>query len=142
MAKLTLIEAARLYGKSRSTLYRHARKGKLSAEKRTRGDRDTYVVDMAELVRAYGEPPAGDVAGDGASSTPATPGTALLQAEIVALTERLAASQREVADKGEQLAAERELGVWLRGQVEATQRLLTDRRIVGAIRRVLVGDKP
>jgi len=38
-----------------------------------------------------------------------------MQAEIVALTERLRAAEREVADKGEQIA-------WLRGQVEAAQR--------------------
>jgi len=139
MAKLTLIEAARLYNKSRSTLYRHARKGKLSAEKRTRGGVDVNVVDMAELVRAYGEPPAGDGAGDGASSTPATPGTALLHAEIVALTERLRSAEAKAADAVDQVA-------WLRGQMDLVQRHLADksraRGIVGMIRQLLLGDKP
>jgi len=139
MAKLTLIEAARLYGKSRSTLYRHARKGKLSTEKRTRGGVDVNVVDMAELVRAYGEPPAGDGAGDGAGSTPATPGTALLHAEIAALTERLRSAESQAADAVDQVA-------YLRRQLALVQHQLADksraRGIVGMIRRVLVGDKP
>jgi len=139
MAKLTLIEAAKLYGKSRVTLYRHARKGTLAAEKRTRGGKGTYVVDMAELVRCYGEPPPDNVAGIVADATPATTPVTDMQAEIAALNERLRAAESKARDAADQVA-------WLRNQVEVTQRLLVDksraRGIVGMIRRVLVGDKP
>jgi len=139
MAKLTLIKAAKVYGKSRTTLYRHVRNGKLSAEKRAHGDKDVYVVDLAELVRAYGEPPARDVAGTVAGAAPETRPTTALQAENAVLKEKLAAAEREVAASGEQVA-------WLREQFEAAQLQLTDRRrargVFGEIRRLLVGDKP
>jgi len=49
MAKLNISQAAKLYGKDWKTIKRHIRKGTLTQE-------DNGLIDMAELVRAYGEP--------------------------------------------------------------------------------------
>jgi len=49
MAKLNISQAAKLYGKDWKTIKRHISKGTLAQE-------DSGLVDMAELVRAYGEP--------------------------------------------------------------------------------------
>lgn len=51
--QLTIPQVARLYGKHRSTVHRHIEAGRLSCGFRGDGAR---VVDMAELVRCYGEP--------------------------------------------------------------------------------------
>ena len=51
--QLTIPKAAKLYGKHRSTIHRHIEAGRLSCG--FRGD-GTRVVEMAELVRCYGEP--------------------------------------------------------------------------------------
>ena len=51
MAKHTISEAAKLAGKSRSTLYNHVNEGRISADFRENGD---IVVDTSELIRAYG----------------------------------------------------------------------------------------
>ena len=51
--QLTIPQVAKLYGKHRSTIHRHIEAGRLSCG--FRGD-GTRVVDMAELVRCYGEP--------------------------------------------------------------------------------------
>lgn len=51
--QLTIPQAAKLYGKHRSTIHRHIEAGRLSCG--FRGD-DTRVVEMAELIRCYGEP--------------------------------------------------------------------------------------
>lgn len=51
--QLTLAEAARLVGKHRTTLHRHLAAGRLSSSPRADGQR---VIDLAELIRCYGEP--------------------------------------------------------------------------------------
>lgn len=50
--QLTIPQAAKLYGKHRSTIHRHIDSGRLSCG--FRGD-GTRVVEMAELIRCYGE---------------------------------------------------------------------------------------
>lgn len=57
----TITEAAKLYGKQRKTLYRHIDSGRLSAGVRGDGKR---VIDLAELIRCYGEPPNASAASD------------------------------------------------------------------------------
>lgn len=52
--QFTITEAANLYGKQRKTLYRHIDAGRISAGVRGDGKR---VIDLAELIRCYGEPP-------------------------------------------------------------------------------------
>ncbi len=54
-SRLTLSAAARIWGKSRQTLYTDMKAGRLSVG---RDERDAVYVDAAEMVRAYGEPPA------------------------------------------------------------------------------------
>lgn len=49
MAKLNISQAAKLYGKDWKTVKRHIEKGTLSQG-------NDGLIDMAELVRAYGEP--------------------------------------------------------------------------------------
>ncbi len=51
--QLTIPQAAKLYGKHRSTIHRNIASGRLSCT--LRGD-GTRVIDMTELVRCYGEP--------------------------------------------------------------------------------------
>ncbi|MFM9272219.1 helix-turn-helix domain-containing protein [Halomonas elongata] len=51
--QLTIPQAAKLYGKHRSTLHRHIEAGRLSCG--FRGD-GTRIIEMAELIRCYGEP--------------------------------------------------------------------------------------
>ncbi|UYO76372.1 helix-turn-helix domain-containing protein (plasmid) [Halomonas qinghailakensis] len=51
--QLTIPQVAKLYEKHRSTIHRHIESGRLSCG--FRGD-GTRVVDIAELVRCYGEP--------------------------------------------------------------------------------------
>jgi hypothetical protein len=52
-SRLTLSAAARMWGKSRQTLYTDMKAGRLSVG---RDERDAVYVDAAEMVRVYGEP--------------------------------------------------------------------------------------
>jgi len=51
MSKHSISEAARLVGKSRTTLYRHIKAGKITVEE---DDGGNSVVDTSELTRVYG----------------------------------------------------------------------------------------
>ena len=55
--KFSVSAAARLYGKPRKTLYRHMALGRLAYS--VDGDHGR-TLDMSELIRCYGEPPAQD----------------------------------------------------------------------------------
>jgi hypothetical protein len=95
-SRLTLSAAARLWGKSRQTLYTDVKAGRLSLG---RDERDAVYVDAAEMVRAYGEPPSrrdgpADEAGqaqDGASKA------VLKDAEIRRLEDVVALLREQVA---------------------------------------------
>lgn len=125
--KLTISDAARLYGIHRSTIHRHMKAGRLSCVFQEDGSR---ALDLSELIRCYGEPPnSPEIVRQGAtpSATPsathgATPNatgatgqqnndarTADLLAELLEVTrqqshtleqqrEELAALRREVAE--------------------------------------------
>lgn len=54
MPELNLSQAARLYGLSRMTLHRHCRSGRVTSRLSDNGQR---LIDLSELIRAYGEPP-------------------------------------------------------------------------------------
>lgn len=54
MAELNLSQAARLYGKSRMTIHRHCRAGRITSRLSDDGQR---LIDLSELIRAYGESP-------------------------------------------------------------------------------------
>ncbi len=52
MSKLNLTQAARAAGISRTTLYRHIEKGKVTCEINKKGQK---IIDVSELIRVYGE---------------------------------------------------------------------------------------
>lgn len=54
MPQLTIGRAAKLYGMHRSTLYEAVAKGRVSTGVDGKGQR---VIDLAEMIRRYGEPP-------------------------------------------------------------------------------------
>jgi len=98
MPEFNLSQAAKLYGKSRMTLHRHCDAGRLSSRLSDDGQR---LIDLSELIRAYGEPPN--------HKTPKTPHKpprrytqherdTLLFNELQALREQVTALQQEVSE--------------------------------------------
>lgn len=103
MPELNLSQAARLYGKSRMTLHRHCRSGRVTSRVSDDGQR---LIDLSELIRAYGEPP-NSVTPDTPSeaSRRYTPGNTLpnerdnlLLRELQALREQVTQLQEEVRE--------------------------------------------
>ena len=114
MPELSLSQAAKLTGKSKSTINRAIRTGKLSA---TRHEDGTYSIDPAELARAFDVEPL-----EGAKRRDADPdGTRLLE-RIIAL-EAMLNREREISAD---LKEDRD-----RWRQQATA-LLTDQRPVTA----------
>ena len=95
MSELSLTQAAKIAGKSKSTINRAIKSGKLSA---TRHDDGSYSIDGAELARAFpiGTPPGSD----GVSAEPPTElaRTATLEAENATLRAALD-REREALDE-------------------------------------------
>lgn len=103
MPELNLSQAAKLYGKSRMTLHRHCGSGRITSRLSDDGQR---LIDLSELIRAYGEPPN--------SVTPDTPSEGpqrdtfgdnpprqrddLLLRELKALREQVSQLQEEVRE--------------------------------------------
>lgn len=117
---LTLGQAARLTGTSKTTLTRAIRAGRLSA---TRRDDGSYEIDGSELSRVY-PVRTDDTPATGTTASDATPdATALdaLKAEIEGLKGQLALMR----DHLDEVRGQRD--GWQR-QAEATQRLLEDQR--------------
>jgi hypothetical protein len=111
MAMLTLEEAARLSGKSKSTLARAIKAGRLSAN---RTDLGTYEIDQAELARAYPFPALTEAAGATGTVTDDTPTLRVAVAE-----QRLSDARAQI----EELRADRD--AW---RETAQKLLLTDTR--------------
>jgi hypothetical protein len=117
--KLTTQQAAQATGKSRSTIWRSAKSGKVSAERTATGD---FVIDVAELERVFGRLNRPDTS----QYVPAKPSetvneTSLLRREIDLLREQIDALKADKSD----LQAERDRLLTI---VEGHQRLLTDQR--------------
>jgi hypothetical protein len=89
----TISQAARLYGKARSTIHRAIEAGRLSCSIRGDGVR---VLDLSELIRLWGEPPNAPPQTQ-QNATPAEPDTqqAMLQ-ELQAMRRELQALREEV----------------------------------------------
>jgi len=125
MARITISAAAKRGFASRPTLYRAIKDGRLTALQ----DGDRKTLDVADLVRVFGEPEAR------ATSTPAPDRTSAvelghLEADRRRLSEendRLRRerdqARRETAEERDQARQERDR---LLGLVEATQKLLED----------------
>ncbi len=95
-SRLTLSAAARIWGKSRQTLYTDMKAGKLSVG---RDERDAVYVDAAEMVRAYGEPATrrDDSPDETGQAHDKTPETVLQVAEIKHLEDVVALLREQVA---------------------------------------------
>ena len=95
MPILTVTEAAKAAHKSRATLYRHIKKGDLSARKQPDGSKG---IDTSELIRVFG-PLHQDTLQTRKTAHPETdPNTALLQSRIEALERENELLRRELAD--------------------------------------------
>lgn len=135
----TIAEAARLYGRDRASVFRDTKKsGGLSARKEQRGNREVAVLDLAELIRFYGEPPkrdegsAEDRPHDGEKGMGVHLELALMHERLRAAQERQEQLEKERVREASQLAAERDRALeqlehW-RQQAEVQTRLLTDER--------------
>lgn len=89
MPELSLSQAAKLTGKSKSTINRAIKSGRLSA---TRHEDGTYSIDPAELARAFDvEPP------EGAKRRDEEPDRTRLLERIAAL-EAMLSREREISD--------------------------------------------
>lgn len=103
MPELNLTQAANLYGKSRMTLHRHCRSGRVTSRVSDDGQR---LIDLSELIRAYGEPPSSvtpDTPPDASQrytpeDTPPSERDDLLLREIQALREQVTQLQEEVRE--------------------------------------------
>lgn len=143
----TIAEAARLYGKDRSTVFKHTKADNaLSSRKEKRGERDgVTVIDLAELIRFYGEPPKSNVVTEdtalqgSAQNVDVRLELALMQERLRAAQERHEQLEKERDREAAQLIAERDRALeqsdhwrsqmdeW-RKQAEAQTLLLTDER--------------
>lgn len=88
MPELSLSQAAKLTGKSKSTINRAIKTGKLSAVRHEDG---SYSIDLAELARAFDVEPF-----DGAKRSDAEPGETRLLERITAL-EAMLNREREIS---------------------------------------------
>ena len=123
MARISITEAAKQGFKSRSTLNKDVRSGKLPAHV----ERGRKVVDVAELIRLYGEPGAIE-----ARPVPTDQATAdaeqqndALKAQLTRAEADLAEARRQIDDQTEKASAEREKFMQL---VDNSQKQLQDLR--------------
>jgi excisionase family DNA binding protein len=136
VAKLTTQQAAEAVGRSRSTVWRDIRRGRLSAERADGGD---FQVDVSELERVYGalKPPATSREGAAQPSAPRSE-TNTLQVEVALLHERVASLESDKhrllsdldREREERTRAAEERGrlLTILEEQSAQVRLLTDQR--------------
>src|SRR5512143_969717 len=106
--KLTPQQAAQATGKSRSTIWRAAKSGKVSAERTATGD---FVIDVAELERVFGPLNPPDTSHQGSTKPHETVSeTSALRREVDLLREQIGIYREQIealkADKSD-LQAER-----------------------------------
>lgn len=110
MAGLTLSQAAKASGKSKSTLSRAIKVGRLSA---TRLDDGNFSIDSAELFRAYPATPKNPY-DERPIEQNATPTSAELQSRVSMLEQLLEKEREAVAREREISAREREISADLK----------------------------
>ena len=124
MARITISEAARHGYAARPTIYRHIKSGKLSVIE----EGDQKLIDVAELVRVYGEPGAEKSGSD--AQVPAQ--VAVLESERDRLKGDLERMEARLREAQEETSAEREKAEKERdrllGIVENAQKQLEDQR--------------
>jgi hypothetical protein len=139
MSKMTLGQAAKAGFASRAQIYRDAAGGKLAIE--VRGDRKT--VDLAELLRVYGDPGARPVPATSILAAPDLPARVELERKVAELETAKAAIEAELRaertaarDAAAAAAADRakliELAELAQRQAGEAQKLLTDARATAA----------
>ena len=109
MPKLNITEAAKLYGKSRSTLYKQNKSGVLSF---STGDDGRPRVDLSEMIRVYGPVPE-----EYTQENVSTHYDTNEKQAIEALSETIRRQDKQITQ-----AEERE--AWLRERLEQSQRQL------------------
>lgn len=137
MAGLSLSQAAKATGRSKSTIGRAIKSGRLSA---TRNDDDTFSIDPSELFRAFPQGGPGTV-GDGTNETMRTSqfGTAgtgaepdeikVLRDELAKAEQRAAVAEAQAEERARALdAAERNLADLRRMLPPPTSTTATDAR--------------
>ena len=117
MPILTVTEATKAIQRSRATLYRHIKKGELSAHQQPDGSKG---IDTSELIRVFGPLHQDTYQTRKTAHHETDPNTTLLQSRIEALERENKLLRRELAD------AKNEKGRLL-GLLE--QRLLTDTKV-------------
>lgn len=136
MSKLSLKQAAEFAGTTKPTILKHMAKGRVSGEK---DDNGQWWFDLAELVRAYGDPGSRNSSGNASLSSrnPSNlqqeiPAETVLAAELAAVRARLALveeeRERERRDKDSTIA---DLRTRLDHEADERRRLttlLTDQR--------------
>lgn len=102
MKPVTITEASKLTGKARKTLYAHIKQGRLSCRVARDG---TRLIDVAELIRVYGELKAEVTPGVTKSNAEVTPGnTPQVTPEIADLiAEKVAQAIKPLIEKIEDL---------------------------------------
>jgi hypothetical protein len=139
MSKITLGQAAKAGFASRAQIYRDAAGGKLAIE--VRGDRKT--VDLAELLRVYGDPGARPVPATSILAAPDLPARVELERKVAELETAKAAIEAELRaertaarDAAAAAAADRakliELAELAQRQAGEAQKLLADARATAA----------
>nr|WP_298059906.1 hypothetical protein [uncultured Halomonas sp.] len=91
----TISQAAHLYGKARSTIHRAIESGRLSCSVRGDGVR---VIDLAELIRLWGEPPNQPPQAQQNATPQDDPAQQALIAELRALREEVRGLREEVRE--------------------------------------------
>ena len=121
--RYTLGQAAKAVGKSKSTLSRAVKKGKLSAEHDAHGQ---FAIDPAELHRVYPAPEQGNGRTTNETQHYATPSNNGVQRSEIAILEKENALLREMLNREKDISCglERDRDHW-RQQATA---LLTDKR--------------
>lgn len=115
MARLTIGRMAKLYGLHRSTLHEAVAKGRVSAAFDGKGHR---VIDLAEMIRVYGEPP-GSTLHSPTSPTPPTDTLnslldelRLLREEVRELRTALLMLEHKAEPKSQSLKTQQEPATW------------------------------
>lgn len=103
MGKISMAEAARVFGVSRPTLLKHLQQGKISGEKTTVEKNTFWQIEESELARVY--PRRDEIAANTADNITFTGTDAAgnLQAEIMVLQAKLEAAQSMIEEKDKHL---------------------------------------
>jgi len=120
MKTFSLTAAATEVGKSKPTISKAIKTGRLSAKRVGQG----YAIDAAELFRVYPKAPKNKPAKETASSNAVN----LLELETKMLREQLERERAQLEREREQLERERETVDDLRTRLTRAENLLTDQR--------------